>query len=152
MTRGLGKGFRVVVAASLLLVVVGFSFFAIRSQIVAKGAAALKDGRYSEAASKLNIAASMGDSNAQFLMGDIYALGWGVPEDDIKAMQWYRRAAIEPGAAPDPAAPAMYYIGKKFLGGQGIPRDENQARKWLERSAQGGYPKAAEQLARLPDR
>jgi TPR repeat protein len=35
-------------------------------------------------------------------------------------------------------------------GGEGVARNEAEARKWFERSAQGGYAKAAEQLAQMP--
>jgi TPR repeat protein len=112
-------------------------------------AAALNDGNYAEAAAKLRVAARMGDSNAQALMGDLYALGWGVRKSDDEAIAWYRRAGVEKEDARDPAAPAMYYIGRKYLGGEGVPRDEEEARKWLERSAKGGFAKADEELKQM---
>ena len=134
----------------LLIAIVTLSFFLLRSHLIEKGAAALKGDNYSEAAASLRMAADMGDSTAQRLMGDLSALGWGVPKSDDDAIKWYRRAGPDGESSSDPAAPAMYYIGKKYLGGEGVPRDESEARKWLQRSANGGYPKASQQLAQMP--
>jgi TPR repeat protein len=148
MTR---TGRKLAWAAAILVIVAvaGFAFLWARNYTFEKAGAALKDGNYAEAASKLKVVASMGDSNAQALMGDLYALGWGVPKSDDEAIAWYRRAGVEREDARDPAAPSMYYIGRKYLGGEGIPRNEAEARKWFERSAQGGYAKATEQLAQM---
>jgi TPR repeat protein len=137
-------------AAILIIVAVAsFAFFWSKNYFYAKAAVALDDGNYTEGAAKLRVAAFMGNSNAQSEMGDLYALGWGVPKNDDEAIAWYRRGGTHGEDAQDPAAPAMYYIGRKYLGGQGIPRNEAEAHKWFERSAQGGYAKATEQLARM---
>ena len=37
--------------------------------------------------------AEQGDAKAQFLLGGMYAVGYGVPENDIEAVNWYRLAA-----------------------------------------------------------
>src|SRR5437667_4287641 len=112
------------VATTLFLVAVAVGgFFLFRNHLLDKGAAALKGDKYSEAAANLKMAADMGDSTAQRLMGDLHALGWGVPKSDDEAIKWYRRAGSDDERAQDPAAPAMYYIGKKYLGGQGVARD-----------------------------
>jgi uncharacterized protein len=148
MTRASRK--LVWVAAILVIVsVASFAFWWSRNHMFEKAAAAINDGNYAEAAAKLKVAASMGDSNAQVLMGDLYALGWGVRKSDDEAIEWYRRAGVEKEDAQDPAAPAMYYIGRKYLGGEGVPRNEAEARKWLERSAKGGFAKADEELKRM---
>jgi TPR repeat protein len=148
MTR---TGRKLVWVAAILVIVsiAGFASWWSRNYMFERAAAALNDGNYAEAAAKLKVAASMGDSNAQALMGDFYALGWGVQKNDDEAIAWYRRAGVEKEAAQDPAAPAMYYIGRKYLGGEGIPRNEAEARKWLERSAKGGFAKADEELKRM---
>jgi TPR repeat protein len=138
------------VAAILVIVsVASYAFWWSKNYMFETAAAALNDGNYAEAAAKLRVAARMGDSNAQALMGDLYALGWGVRKSDDEAIAWYRRAGVEKEDARDPAAPAMYYIGRKYLGGEGVPRDEEEARKWLERSAKGGFAKADEELKQM---
>jgi len=141
------RNYAFVAVAFVLITLATFAFFFSRTYLFDKAAADLKVEAYAEAASSLKVVAYMGDSNAQRLMGDLYALGWGVPKDDDAAIQWYRQAGPGGERAQDPAAPAMYYIGRKYLGGEGIPRNEAEARKWLTRAARGGYAKASEQLA-----
>jgi TPR repeat protein len=114
-----GTGRKLALVATILaLVGVGvFAFFWSRGYMFEKAAAALKEGNYTYAAANLKRVASMGDSKAQALMGDLYALGWGVPKNDDEAIAWYRRAGADGADVRDPAAPAMYYIGRKYLGG-----------------------------------
>jgi uncharacterized protein len=145
-----GRRFTWVTSALVLIAAIGVSFFWLRSHLFEKAAGALKEGNYAEAVSYLKVVASMGDPKAQALMGDLYALGWGVQKNDDEAIAWYRRAGPDGEKVRDRAAPAMYYIGRKYLGGEGVTRNEAEARKWFQRSAQGGYAKAAEQLEQMP--
>ena len=39
--------------------------------------------------------AEAGDANAQNLLGVMYDVGFGVPEDDQEAVKWYRKAAAQ---------------------------------------------------------
>ena len=71
----------------------------------------------------------------------------GVQKDDGGAIKWYRPAGTGGADLRNSAAPAIYFVGRRYLEGTGVARDEVEARKWFERSAEGGYGKAAEQLA-----
>jgi uncharacterized protein len=134
------------------VLVLALGGFALRQHLFDSAALALKDGNYQQAASKLKPLAQLCDSQAQDLLGDLYAFGWGVPKDDSEAIRWYRRAGTGAAKLKDRAAPAMYFVGKRYLEGTGVARDEVEARKWFERSAEGGYAEAAQQLAQLPHR
>jgi len=105
----------------------------------------LKTGDYGAAQEKLLWAANLGSSDAQLLLGDLYALGWGVQGKDETAIKWYRRAGSKVAGLSDPAAPAMYYIGLKLLKGEGVTADPAKARIWFERSAHGGFNGASKQ-------
>ena len=137
-------------AAIVVAAISGILLF--RAHEVEMGIAALKSEDYSRALSPMKIAATMGDATAESLLGDMYALGWGVSKDDEEAIRWYRRAGVEKVEGQDPAAPAMFYVGIKYSGGQGVQRNEPEARKWLERSAKAGYPQAIKALARMRQR
>ena len=41
----------------------------------------------------LRASAEAGDAEAQFILGGMYVTGVGVPQDDVAAVAWYRRAA-----------------------------------------------------------
>lgn len=121
MTARLRKLLFVAATLCVVIAVVVFSFFWVRKYVFDKAAAALTGDDYVHAVPSLKLAAYMGDSNAQAMLGDMYALGWGVTKSDDQAISWYGRAGVERENAKDPAAPAMYYIGRKYLGGGGRP-------------------------------
>jgi hypothetical protein len=43
--------------------------------------------------SDLRRKADQGDAEAQFDLGLAYILGWGVPQDYVRARQWFEKAA-----------------------------------------------------------
>ncbi|MBE40311.1 MAG: hypothetical protein CL480_03085, partial [Acidobacteria bacterium] len=47
----------------------------------------------------LRARAGQGDLTAQVALGDLYAEGDGVPQDETEALRWYRRAAEQGDAA-----------------------------------------------------
>jgi hypothetical protein len=53
--------------------------------------------------------AEQGNADAQFNLGEIYAKGWGVPQDDAQALAWHRKAAergkVRASLAVEPLAP-----------------------------------------------
>ncbi len=89
-------------------------------------------------------AAEQGDMDAQHLLGCLYDLGLGVPEDLKQAAYWYRKAA-EQGHAE-----AQYNLGIMLHTGDGIPQDKAQGVQWLRKAAAQGYPEAQEYLEELP--
>lgn len=72
-----------------------------------------------------------------------YAYGVGVPEDKIKAVKWYKRAA-ELGHAP-----SQYALGVRYDRGEGIHMDKELAIIWYRKSAAQGYSIAIERLKEL---
>ena len=93
----------------------------------------------------LKTAAEQGDADAQFFLGSIYASGAGIPEDDAKAVYWYRKAA-EQGYVS-----AQNSLGLMYAKGAGIPEDHMQAYAWFSVAAAQGYDdaqKAKERIAK----
>ena len=77
-------------------------------------------------------AAEQGHADAQFLLGLMYDVGEGVPENDAEAVRWYRKAA-EQGDAP-----AQNNLGLMYGNGEGIPEDRVQAYVWFSIAAAQG--------------
>ena len=140
------------IAMAMFLGITAVSYY--RFWVFNDASLALKTGDYGQAMRLLRPWAAVGDSKAQYILGELYAFGLGVAKDDEIAVYWYRRAGqigpAEPSdeSASDPAASAMYYVGKRYQEGTGVKRDEGEARKWFERSAKGGFAKAREELKR----
>ena len=59
----------------------------------AKGEAAMAQGDYETALAEFTKAAEDGDMNAQFNLGVMYENGQGVEQSDLKAAEWYQKAA-----------------------------------------------------------
>jgi TPR repeat protein len=141
------------IAVTIVLGVIPLSDY--RFWVFNDASLALKTGEYGQAMRLLRPWAAMGDSKAQYILGELYAFGWGVMKDDETAVYWYRRAGligpVDPSdsSVTDSAAPAMYYVGKRYIEGTGVSRDKAEARKWFERSAKGGFVQANEELKRL---
>jgi len=85
------------------------------------------------------IAADPGDAAAMTLLGELYARGLGVPQDWVKAADWYRLAT----ARGDPQA--AYALGMVLLDGRSTTRDPAGARRLLESAAEA-VPAAAYSL------
>lgn len=108
----------------------------------AAGIAAYRAGDYGSAAVELREPALAGDSEAQFHLGLMHALGRGVVADGDKALQWYERAAQ--GGHPK----AQVNLALLLLDAATPARPEAlvRARDWLERAARQGDPRAAHHL------
>jgi len=83
--------------------------------------------------SEMRKAAEQGDAIAQFNLGLCYALGLGVPKDDVKAVKWYRKAADQGEAV------AQWNLGLGYALGLGVPKDEVEAVKWYRKAADQGH-------------
>lgn len=68
--------------------------------------------------------ASLDDPVVQRDLGYIYDKGIGVPQDEDKAVEWYRKAADQGLAF------AQFNLGKMYETGRGVPQDYVQAYKW----------------------
>ncbi|GHU35289.1 hypothetical protein AGMMS50256_30230 [Betaproteobacteria bacterium] len=86
--------------------------------------------------------AQAGDAAAQFRTGDMHYKGYykGVPHDEGKALEWFRKSAAQGNAD------AQYMLGVMFRDGRGIARDPVQALVWLRQSAEQGKNEAQNDL------
>ncbi|MBC7156924.1 MAG: sel1 repeat family protein [Rhodobacteraceae bacterium] len=95
-------------------------------------------GRWAEAMEELRPAAISGNAEAEELIGVMFAMGLGVERDDVRAFEWYLRAAMKghPGAQSG--------VGWYYEIGRGLPApDLVRAYMWYVLSAIGGDPDAA---------
>ncbi len=98
----------------------------------------MDNGEYAAAMEELRPAARSGNAEAEELIGVMYASGLGVERDDIRAFEWYLRAAMKghPGAQSG--------VGWYYEVGRGIPApDLVRAYLWYVLSTIGGDPDAA---------
>ena len=65
-----------------------------------------------------------------------YFIGWGVQEDDVEAVAWYRRAA-EQGHVE-----ALHKLGRMYHQGRGVPQNFAEAVSWYRDAAEQGQPQA----------
>jgi uncharacterized protein len=88
-------------------------------------------------------AADKDDPKSMTLLGELYANGLGVPQDDKKAAEWYKLAAARGDAN------AMFALAMFYMQGRAGPRDRVESAKWLAAAAKLGHPVAAYDLALL---
>ena len=83
------------------------------------------------------------DPKSMTLLGELYANGLGVPENDAKAAEWYKLAADRGDRQ------AMFALAIFRLQGRAGQRDREESAKWLAAAAKLGHPLAAYDLALL---
>jgi serine/threonine-protein kinase len=90
-------------------------------------------------------AADRGDPAAQNALGIKYAAGEdGLPRDDVKAVEWYRKAAVQGYAK------AQTNLGDMYLAGRGgLDKNPLEALSWYLKAAQQGWPDAQYRLGYL---
>lgn len=72
------------IAVTIVLGVIALSYY--RFWVFDDAFLALKTGEYGQAIRLLCPWAAVGDSKAQYILGDLYAFGWGVTQDDETAV------------------------------------------------------------------
>jgi TPR repeat protein len=97
-----------------------------------------------EAARWLQLAADQNTMGAASLLGHWYSAGIGVPQDDIQAAYWWRRAAESSRLEFDSEA----NLGRSYELGRGVAQDYTQAFFWYQKAASMS-PLAKQGLARL---
>jgi TPR repeat protein len=80
--------------------------------------------------------AEQGDPRAQFFLGFMQDMGFGVPEDDKKALKWYQLAAEQGDSR------AQLFAGFIYDFGNGVPKDDQKAIKWYQLAAEQGFMQA----------
>ena len=96
------------------------------------GVQALATGDYATALEEFTPLAKEGNVKSQFLLGEMYASGWGVGKNFVEAVKWYRLAA----EAGDPEAQSS--LGVMYEKGRGVPQDFVFAHMWYNISAAQG--------------
>jgi len=86
----------------------------------------------------LQVRAEEGDSEAQYLLANLYRNGKGIERDDSIAAGWYQKSA-EAGNVQ-----AQYNLGMMQAIGKGLPKDEIRAYKWLMLAAVEDHANAAD--------
>jgi TPR repeat protein len=76
--------------------------------------------------------AERGDATSMSNLGHLYKDGSGMPQDYVKAREWFEKAA-EKGDTN-----GMGMIGWLYQHGQGVARDYAKAREWYEKAAAEG--------------
>ena len=77
--------------------------------------------------------AEEGNARAQFFMGYMYDLGFGVQKEDQEAVKWYRLAAEQGDSR------AQFFMGFMLDFGSGVKEDDQEAVKWYRLAAKQGY-------------
>lgn len=89
--------------------------------------------------------AIQGDRIAQSNLGTMYATGFAkcswcafrvIPQNFVKAADWYRQAAKQQESS------AQFDLATMYQKGQGVPRDIAEAIRWYGRAAEAGYANA----------
>jgi TPR repeat protein len=76
--------------------------------------------------------AEAGDAQAQFELGRAYEDGKGVPQDDARSIEWFRKSADQGNAQAENSLGVMYALGR------GVPRDKEEAVRWYKKAAKQG--------------
>ncbi len=134
---------------SLGFVIVAITIIVIRNYQMDSGVRALKEGNDIAAMKTFKLLAEFGDQKAQYLLGSMYAYGWGAPKSDSDAIYWFARSAMWAEDGVDPAAPAELGVAKSYAEGtNGVKVDSAESLKWLRFAAAGGSKDAAAMLAK----
>jgi len=88
-------------------------------------------------------AAEKGDAAAQTQLGLRYRKGVGLPANNEKAVEWYRRAADQQYAE------AEAYLGFMYMTGKGVKKSDADAVKWTRLAAEQGNSTAAFNLGMM---
>lgn len=73
--------------------------------------------------------AEAGDAEAQFQLGQMYALGRGFKQNFNSALEWYEKAAAQGNAKARTALGLLYYYGA------GVEQNIDKAGEWFEKAA-----------------
>ena len=141
-------------AAALVFVCLGLVVG--RSYELDSAAAAIKTGNGSAAIRILKPLATLGDWNAQMLLGYGYAYGWtGFTRNADDAMYWFSRKGLfgtrQPGSSGRQGAAEALSVARAYAtGAEGVSPDLQESKKWLQLAARAGSEEAAATLSRSP--
>ncbi len=111
-----------------------------------KGLAAYNAGDYEAAYNFTLPLASQGNPAAKNLLGMMYELGKGVPQDLPRSVSYYREGAKQ----GDPYA--QYNLAVSFDSGTGVPQNYREAVRWFRHAAEQGVSAAQYDLGVMIER
>lgn len=106
----------------------------------AEGATAYNNRNYSLAYKEIEPLARAGNTEAEHLLGLMYYMGRGVPQDYKQALNWHRKAAVKG------KADAQYVVGAMYYTGNAVIQDHKQAVIWFRKAAEQGHAEAQQIL------
>ncbi|MDC8756061.1 tetratricopeptide repeat protein [Janthinobacterium fluminis] len=106
----------------------------------AEGATAYNSKNYQQAYKEVVPLAQAGNADAEHLLGLMYYMGRGVPQDYKLALGWHRKAA-QRGKAD-----AQYVVGAMYYTGNAVIQDYKQAVVWFRKAAEQGHAEAQQVL------
>src|ERR1700694_5952158 len=104
---------------------------------------AFQRGYYLTAFAEATKRVEKSDAKAMTLLAELYANGFGIGQDDRKAVEWYQLAADRGDRE------AMFALAMFRLTGRGGPRNRDDTARLLAASARLGHPAANYDLALL---
>ena len=109
----------------------------ISAQDLQEGSATSSAEAYLKELKKSQFLAAQGHADAQKHLGFMHDAGKGVPQDDAKAVEWYRLAA-EQGHVK-----AQNNIGNMYYYGAGVFQDNVRAYMWYDIATANGNKRSA---------
>ncbi|NYE59177.1 hypothetical protein FHW58_000329 [Duganella sp. 1224] len=106
----------------------------------AEGATAYNAKNYAAALKEIRPLAQAGNADAEHLLGLMYYMGRGVPQDYKAALEWHRKAALKG------KADAQYVVGAMYYTGNAVIQDHKQAVAWFRKAAEQGHVQAQQVL------
>jgi len=92
----------------------------------------------------LKALAEKGNAEAQASLGWAYRYGLGVKEDHNKAVEWWRKAAVQGNSH------GQFNLGSMTEYGMGgLKKDHKEAVRWYRKAAAQGEPRAKAALQRI---
>jgi TPR repeat protein len=104
--------------------------------VIRDGVEALDRKDFKRALQFIRPLAASGHPFAQWLLGDMYKNGEGLPQDMKMALNWWTQAAAK--GLPD----AQLSLGDSYAAGQGVPENWSEAVKWWRKAADQNVPRA----------
>ncbi|HHF6577579.1 TPA: tetratricopeptide repeat protein [Haemophilus influenzae] len=109
-----------------------------------QGSEATTKGDYQTTFKFLLPLAEQGNALAQLMLGNMYANGLGVKQDDVEAVKWYRKAAEQGDAKAQAMLGFLYFLGKG-----GVQVNKSLAKEWFGKACDNGYQDGCKYYSKL---
>lgn len=110
------------------------------------GLVAARKGAFEQALEEFLPLAKRGHSEAQYVLGQMYYFGQGVPQNFATSVQWFTRSAEGGWAA------AQHDLAVMLQQGQGAKENLTQAYVWFGLAAEQNFPDARRRMNKVANR